>query len=328
MRRVRIKKAPARPGKAIQAKWTTRHELAKLRALMVKAKKQGDLRTWRRGKAVWDYLNGKKVLAIAAEFEVARAAVNQWLRWYDTDGTEALWPRKASGPAPRLTPEQHEELTRLIEEGPQAAGYTGGVWTGPRIGDLDPPAVRRSLPQSPHPEAVASARVLGAAASQAAGTCRQGGAGALAHQAPAGDPQEGRSLPRRRRLRGRSQLLAGRQPASHLGARRGSTSRRHVRAAQDCAHLRRGGARHRQVHVPLLPRVQRGHVLRVPAAVGEPLRRAQGLPDSSTTAPATISTTTASAGCARTVIASSSTVCRPTRPSSCRWKASGKRPAS
>jgi transposase len=136
VRRVRVKKAPARPGKAIQTKWTTRRELAKLRALVVKAKKQGDLRTWRRGKAVWDYLNGKKVLAIAAEFEVARAAVNQWLRWYDTDGTEALWPRKAPGPAHRLNPAQHEELARLIEEGPQAAGYTGGVWTGPRIGDL------------------------------------------------------------------------------------------------------------------------------------------------------------------------------------------------
>jgi transposase len=100
------------------------------------SEEQGDLRTWRRGKAVWDYVNGKKVIVIAAEFEVARAAVNQWLRWYDTAGTEALWPRKAPGPAPRLSPAQHAELTQLIEGGPQAAGYTGGVWTGPRIGDL------------------------------------------------------------------------------------------------------------------------------------------------------------------------------------------------
>jgi transposase len=136
VRLVRVKKEPAQPGKAIQAKWTTRRELAQLRALIVKAKKQGDLRTWRRGKAVRDYLSGKKVLAIAADFEVARAAVNQWLRWYDTAGTEALWPRKAPGPAPRLSPVQHQELARLIEAGPQAAGYTGGVWTGPRIGDL------------------------------------------------------------------------------------------------------------------------------------------------------------------------------------------------
>lgn len=136
MREVRVKAEPAQPGKAIQAKWTTRRELAKLRALIMKAKKQGDLRTWRRGKAVWDYLRGKKVIAIATEFEVARAAVNQWLRWYDTAGTEALWPRKAPGPAPRLSSAQHGELVAWIEAGPQAAGYTGGIWTGPRIGDL------------------------------------------------------------------------------------------------------------------------------------------------------------------------------------------------
>jgi hypothetical protein len=57
---VRVKDEPAQPGKAIQAKWTTRRELAKLRALIVKAKKRGDLR---RGKAMWDYVNGKKVMA-------------------------------------------------------------------------------------------------------------------------------------------------------------------------------------------------------------------------------------------------------------------------
>jgi hypothetical protein len=44
-------------------------------------------------KAVWDYVNGKKVIAIAAEFEVARAAVNQWLA-----GTTPPGPRRC-GPA-------------------------------------------------------------------------------------------------------------------------------------------------------------------------------------------------------------------------------------
>src|SRR5688500_18262001 len=79
VRLVRINDEPAQSGKAIQAKWTTRHELAALRALIVKAKKQGDLRRWRRAKAVRAYINGKKVLAIAAELEVVRASVNQWL---------------------------------------------------------------------------------------------------------------------------------------------------------------------------------------------------------------------------------------------------------
>lgn len=136
MRSKRIKDERAKPGKAIQAKWTTRHELAKLNALVVKAKKDGDLLTWRRAKAVRDYIRGKPVLTIVAELEVVRASANQWLRWYDTAGTEALRPRKAPGAAPKLTPAQHEELGALIDAGPQASGYTGGVWTGPRIGDL------------------------------------------------------------------------------------------------------------------------------------------------------------------------------------------------
>src|SRR5258707_8060844 len=92
VRLVRVKKAPAQPGKAVQAKWTTRHELAKLRALIVKARKQGDLRTWRRGKAGRDYINGKKVLAIAAEFGGARAAGNPWVRGCGTEGAGAPWP--------------------------------------------------------------------------------------------------------------------------------------------------------------------------------------------------------------------------------------------
>jgi transposase len=37
---------------------------------------------------------------------------------------------------PKLTEAQRAELVVLIEAGPQAAGYMGGVWTGPRIGDL------------------------------------------------------------------------------------------------------------------------------------------------------------------------------------------------
>jgi len=37
---------------------------------------------------------------------------------------------------PKLDTEQRQQLTALIEAGPQAAGYSSGVWTGPMIGDL------------------------------------------------------------------------------------------------------------------------------------------------------------------------------------------------
>lgn len=136
MRPIRTKKERAKPGEAIQAKWLTRHELTKLNALVVKAKKERDLLTWRRAKAVRDYIRGKTVLALVEELDVVRASVNQWIRWYDTAGTEALRPRKAPGAAPKLSEKQRIELGNLIDAGPQASGYSGGIWTGPRIGDL------------------------------------------------------------------------------------------------------------------------------------------------------------------------------------------------
>ena len=136
MRPIRTKKERAKPGEAIQAKWLTRHELTKLNALIVKAKKDRDLLTWRRAKAVRDYIRGKTVLAIVEELDVVRASVNQWIRWFDTAGTEALQPRKAPGAAPKLSQQQRIELGNLIDAGPQAAGYSGGIWTGPRLGDL------------------------------------------------------------------------------------------------------------------------------------------------------------------------------------------------
>jgi transposase len=136
VRPIRPKKKRAKPGKAIQAKWLTPAELTKLDELITKAKTEGDLLTWRRAKAVRDYVRGKAVLTLVTELEVVRASVNQWLRWYDTAGTEALRPRKAPGAAPKLTKQQRAELVQLIEAGPQASGYSSGVWNGPRIGDL------------------------------------------------------------------------------------------------------------------------------------------------------------------------------------------------
>jgi transposase len=51
-------------------------------------------------------------------------------------GVEGLVTGKPPGPAPRLDEEQRDVLGALIDAGPQAAGYTSGVWTGPMIADL------------------------------------------------------------------------------------------------------------------------------------------------------------------------------------------------
>jgi hypothetical protein len=96
---------------------------------------------------VRDDINDKKVLAIVAKLETARAPVNQWPRWYDT-GTEALEPGKAPGPAPRLDPAQRGELTRLIEAELQAADYRGSDHQSPNVLDdrIDHFAQRLAMP--------------------------------------------------------------------------------------------------------------------------------------------------------------------------------------
>lgn len=108
----------------------------KLRHLMQVALKRNDLDVWRRCRAVLGYIEGRRVVEMAAELGVTRGSVNRWLQWYEAMGVEGLLTGKAPGPAPKLTVAQRAELTVLIEDGPRVAGYSSGVWTGPMVGDL------------------------------------------------------------------------------------------------------------------------------------------------------------------------------------------------
>ena len=81
------------------------------------------------------YLAGKSVVSMTGELHVSRSAINDWLRWYDSAGAEGLCTGKAPGAPCRLTIEQLWELTGVVEEGPQAAGFQTGVWTGSMIRD-------------------------------------------------------------------------------------------------------------------------------------------------------------------------------------------------
>ncbi len=121
---------------AIRASERTPEKLQTLAEFMAEAKAQGDLATWRRGRAVLGYISGKSVLAMTQELDVSRAAINKWLHWYDTLGVRGLFTGKAPGSAPRLDPEQRAALVALLDAGPQAAGFDCGVWNGPMVGRL------------------------------------------------------------------------------------------------------------------------------------------------------------------------------------------------
>jgi transposase len=128
--------ARAKNGEAIGPRGRSPSGRKKLRRLLRTALKENDLEVWRRARAVLGYIDGRRVVDLAAELGVTRGSVNRWLRWYETLGTTGLLTGTPPGPAPRLTAAQRETLTTLIEAGPAAAGYTSGIWTGPMIGDL------------------------------------------------------------------------------------------------------------------------------------------------------------------------------------------------
>jgi transposase len=98
--------------------------------------KANDLEAWRRGRAVLGYLEGRRVVDLAKEADVTRGSVNRWLQAYEANGTDGLMTKSPPGPSRKLTESQLALLAELIDAGPQEAGYTSGVWTGPMIADL------------------------------------------------------------------------------------------------------------------------------------------------------------------------------------------------
>jgi transposase len=128
--------ARSRDGEAIGPAGRSPSGRRNLRRFVRQAEKGGDLAEWRRGRAVLGYIQGRRVVELAGEAGVSRGSVNRWLQWYEALGVEGLRTGKAPGAAPKLTQAQRDELAAWIDAGPQAAGYTSGVWTGPMIGDF------------------------------------------------------------------------------------------------------------------------------------------------------------------------------------------------
>lgn len=92
---------------------------------------------WREARRirVWELSQtGWKQKAIAEALGVTEGAVSQWLKTARREGVEALRPRKAGGPKPRLKPEQIAQLPRLLSQGAEAYGFRGEVWTRARVG--------------------------------------------------------------------------------------------------------------------------------------------------------------------------------------------------
>jgi transposase len=110
--------------------------LRRIRRIGKGAHNAGDLKTWQRAKAVAEYIDGRPAATIAEGLQVDRSAVFKWIAAYAQRGVSALHPSKAPGPRPRLSEEQSVELARVVEDGPEAAGFDSGVWTARMIAEF------------------------------------------------------------------------------------------------------------------------------------------------------------------------------------------------
>jgi transposase len=88
----------------------------------------------RRCQAVRAVHDGQSPEVVARVVGVNRSSVYRWLKL--AEKPEGLAARPHPGPAPRLSPEQHQRLEALLLEGPQAHGWANQLWTCARVVQL------------------------------------------------------------------------------------------------------------------------------------------------------------------------------------------------
>ena len=91
------------------------------------------LNEWRRLRAWALHQEGWSGRAIAQALGVTPGAVSQWLKRARAGGVQALAHRMPPGPPPKLTAEQKAQLPTLLQQGAEAYGFLGDVWTTKRV---------------------------------------------------------------------------------------------------------------------------------------------------------------------------------------------------
>lgn len=109
---------------------------------------------WRRRRALELHEAGWTQALIAHALGVTEAAVSQWLKMVKQSGPEALKPKSRHGQGAWLSEEQLTTLPAILNRGPESFGFSGDLWTCPRIARVirdelgvlyDPDHVRRLM---------------------------------------------------------------------------------------------------------------------------------------------------------------------------------------
>jgi len=104
---------------------------------------------WREGRRLrgWElHQQGWNQQQIADALGVTQGTVSKWLHCAHTHGITALRRTKARGRTPRLTAAQLAQLPDLLNQGAEAFGFRGAVWTRARVAEV----IKRSFGVSYH----------------------------------------------------------------------------------------------------------------------------------------------------------------------------------
>lgn len=73
---------------------------------------------------------------VARKVSVHRQSVSRWARELESAGLRGLRKAGRTGRPPKLTGAQLRDLERALERGPEAFGFTSGLWTAARVREL------------------------------------------------------------------------------------------------------------------------------------------------------------------------------------------------
>jgi len=111
-------------------------ELAALLDRLHQAYRRGELRLIKRIHALLSIIDGKTVAEVAAQLKLSSQTIYNYISAFVLKRLESLVYHRPPGRPRKLTQTQRRVLAKLIERGPEKAGYDCGCWDTVLIQDL------------------------------------------------------------------------------------------------------------------------------------------------------------------------------------------------
>ena len=78
--------------------------------------------------------SGQPGIKVAQRLGKSRWTISEWVRRFNVSGPEGLAPHWKGHPGKKLTPEELEEVKKVVQQPPRAVGMKTGRWTGRVLG--------------------------------------------------------------------------------------------------------------------------------------------------------------------------------------------------